>query len=95
MAIIIISLLPCSDETAISNDYQYSSVQLGDVQHTDAEENCLASCVCVCCGQRTLGAQLNEFQVQLLHPLVTNTVKNNKFLVQRMEYNIWQPPKMS
>jgi len=92
--IVLISLLPCSDEVEV-NDMP-TAISL-EITHGDDEaaESCTSICMCACCGQRIVAVEQAHFDIQAPLQLRNHTIKSYQFFLHQLDSNIWQPPKIS
>lgn len=90
--VVLVSLLPCSDEVACNDEPATANIQIAHSDNT--EENCTSICICVCCGQRIVVVEQVQFTVQTSIQFSKHTIKNYQFHLEQLASNIWQPPKM-
>jgi len=92
--IVLISLLPCTDE--VENNGVPTAISF-QVTHGDDEtaENCSSICMCACCGQRIVAIEQSQFHIQKPIQFPNHTIKNYQFFLEQLDSNIWQPPKIA
>ena len=91
---LLLSALPCGDVLEAKNFASTSLLSISAEEEDCNEESCAASCMCACCGQSVIGANLLSLHIK---PLVAVRASLNAgyYLksAQRVR-NIWQPPKL-
>lgn len=92
--VVLISLLPCTDE--VENN-ELSTATSFQVTHGDdkAVENCSSICMCACCGQRIVAVEQAQFNIQAPIQFPNHTIKSYQFFLEQLDSNIWQPPKIA
>jgi len=91
--IVLISLLPCSDEVACNDEPVTTNIQISHNDNT--EENCTSICICACCGQRIVVVEQVQFAIQIPIQFPKHTIKKYQFHLEQLARNIWQPPKVN
>ncbi|MGV3547007.1 MAG: DUF6660 family protein [Pedobacter sp.] len=91
--VVLISLVPCTDEVECNDANAVTSFQ---ITHSDdsAAESCTSICMCACCGQRIVASAQVQFQLAAPVYFPNHTLKNYQFFLERLDSNIWQPPKI-
>lgn len=92
--IVLVSLLPCSDEVEVNDRSTAASFELthGD---NEADESCSSICMCACCGQRIVTVEQAQFNIQAPIQFPNHTIKSYQFSLEQLDRNIWQPPKIA
>lgn len=89
--------MPCADNCNDETEQPQTTISANNnhAHNDNKKETCSPFCICSCCGVRV------SLPIQILFPtaaLDTKTTKqfsNYTFSFQSVQFNIWQPPKLS
>jgi hypothetical protein len=89
--------MPCADKDDDMTQHETTTISKTDThnhQHNQ-KETCSPFCICACCGVHIPQPQSVEFTFANTSKYSVQQFSNYTFSFQSVQFNIWQPPKLS